>query len=73
MQQFGDGVRPCVRKRGVSLAATCLGLYFRKNPELNGKRPELQDTAVFVIGVGQTVSGSLGNAGLVEYQAGEPG
>lgn len=69
MQQFGDGVRSCIKKSGVSLAATCLGLYFRKNPELDGKRPELQNTAVFVIGVGQTVSGSINTPELVDYQA----
>jgi len=69
MQQFGDGVRPCVQKSGAAHAADCLSVYFKRHPEFDAKRPELQDTAVFVIGVGQTAGGSLGRSEILAYRA----
>ena len=67
MQQFGDGVRPCVRN-GPAHAAACLSLYFMRHPEFDANRSELQDAAVFVVGVGQTTGGSLGSSEILDYQ-----
>ncbi len=69
MEQVSDGVSNCIEKKGETDAASCLSLYFGNNPQLNGKVPALQNTAVFVSGFGQTTSGSISDKKLTAYRA----
>jgi hypothetical protein len=58
MQQFGGGVRQCVRHEGAEGASHCLRRYFAGNSQYT-QSGALDGAAVFAIGVGKTVSGSL--------------
>ena len=62
-------MRNCIKKGGGTGAASCLNLYFRGNPNLNGRIAALQDAAVFVSGFGQTIRGSISDMELAAYHA----
>ena len=68
MEQSGSGVRNCILKAAVT-SPTCLELYYKERPNLNAKRPELTNTAVFVVGVGQTIRGPISDIDLFAYNA----